>query len=99
MIVNVISKPGLRKLVEMAQEAEKEALAWFKIARSAQWRSFAEVRQTFPDADLFGNVLIFNLRHNRYRLIVRVSFRISTLWVKELLTHKEYDRGGWKKWA
>ena len=34
-----------------------------------------------------------------YRLIVKVDYRANLLLVKAFLTHKEYDRGEWKKWA
>lgn len=49
--------------------------------------------------DQFRNLLIFNIRHNTYRLIVKVDFRAKLLMIKEFLKHKEYERGGWKKWA
>jgi mRNA interferase HigB len=53
----------------------------------------------FADTDQVGRLLIFNIRRNVYRLIVKVDFRSKLLMVKDLLTHKEYDRGGWKKWC
>jgi len=62
--------------------AADEAIAWYRIARASDWASLADVRRTFPEADLVGHVLIFNLRHNRYRLMVRASFRTKTLFVK-----------------
>ena len=31
--------------------------------------------------------------------IAKVDYRAKLLMVKEFLTHKEYVRGGWKKWA
>ena len=51
------------------------------------------------DADQYKSLLIFNVRHNTYRLIVKVDYRAKLLMVKAFLTHKEYDREGWKKWA
>jgi len=42
--------------------------------------------------------LIFDMPHNRYRLIVVAAFQTQRLYVKALLTHKEYDREEWKKW-
>ena len=44
-------------------------------------------------------MLIFNIRHNYCRLIVKVDYGAKLLMVKEFLTHDEYLRGGWKKWA
>jgi len=62
-------------------------------------RDVHEVRLHFPDADQYKSLLIFNIRHNYYRPIVKVDYRAKLMMVKEFLTHKEYTRGGWKPWA
>ena len=72
---------------------------WFAVARKAQWQSLVNVRKSFADVDQYERWLIFNIRHNTYRLIVKVDYRAKLLMVKAFLTHKEYDRGDWKKWA
>ncbi len=59
----------------------------------------SDVRLNFRDADQVGRVLIFNIRRNLYRLIVRVDYRSKVVMVKDLLTHKEYDRKAWTKWC
>jgi mRNA interferase HigB len=69
------------------------------VSKKAAWKDLADVRGDFKDADQFGRVLIFNVRHNTYRLIAKVDYRSKLLMVKDLLTHKEYDKGAWKKWA
>jgi mRNA interferase HigB len=98
--LNVISKRGLAELLNgKSREVADEALRWFKVAQSAHWNSLPDVREVFPDADQIGHVLVFNIRHNRYRLIVTEAFGQQRLYVKALLNHKEYERGGWKKWA
>jgi mRNA interferase HigB len=79
--------------------AADDLLRWNKVASRAEWRDIHDVRFHFADADQYQSLLIFNVRHNSYRLIVKVDFRARLLLVKEFLTHKEYSRGGWKKWA
>jgi len=65
------------------------------IAKDAEWASFASVRDTFPSADFVNGLLVFNIRQNRYRLIVYPVFSRRKLYIKALLTHKEYDRKEW----
>jgi mRNA interferase HigB len=97
---DVISKGGLLALLKgKSSDVREESIAWYKVARLAQWNSLQDVRRDFPDADQVGSVLIFNIRGNRYRLIVFEVFAKNKLYVKALLTHKEYDREEWKKWA
>jgi mRNA interferase HigB len=100
--VNVISKRGLTELIaanKLDRDTCAELASWYRVARSAHWMRLAEVRTDFPSADQVGNVLVFNIRHNRYRLIARVTYAKQKLYLKVLLTHKEYDREEWKKWT
>jgi mRNA-degrading endonuclease HigB of HigAB toxin-antitoxin module len=84
---DVVSRRTLKEFAA-AHAGAGEELDEFTIARKGHWRSLLEVRQAFGGADQFRLPLIFNIRRSAYRLIV-----------KALLTHKEYDRGEWKKWA
>jgi mRNA interferase HigB len=98
--VNVLSKPGLMDLIkDKPNDVRKEALAWYQAARNADWDSFGAVREDFPDADLVNSLLVFNIRRNRYRLIVYPAFFCRRLYIKALLSHQEYDRKDWEtKW-
>jgi mRNA interferase HigB len=68
--------------------------------KSARWRSFQELRASFPDADNVDGFVVFNIRHNRYRLIVAVHYAkvidkrltLGHVYIGSLMTHKEYDR-------
>ena len=97
--VNVISSTTIKRYAALHADAAEELLRWNKAASHAVWRDVNEVRLHFPDADQYKSLLIFNIRHNYYRLIVKVDYRARLLMVKEFLTHKEYTRGGWKRWA
>jgi mRNA interferase HigB len=72
--------------------------------KRAQWRGLNAVRKDYPSADQVGNVLIFNVPGGNYRLvvyvlIVRVTYTGQRIYVKALMTHGEYDRKEWMKWA
>lgn len=79
-------------------ELATQTTRWYRVARAAQWRNIDDVHIQYPSADQVGRVLVFDLLHNRYRLIVVAAFQTQRLYVKALLTHKEYDREEWKKW-
>jgi mRNA interferase HigB len=47
----------------------------------------------FNTVDAVGNDLcVFNIKGNKYRLIARIIFRVRTIYIKFIGTHKEYDR-------
>ena len=75
--------------------------AWYRTARSADWKSLVEVRKLYSHADgvKVGNLsyTVFNICGNRYRLIVEIFYRDRTILVRHVLTHSDYDREDWKK--
>jgi len=79
-----------------SQDVRKEALAWYLLIKNADWSSFTAVRETLPDADFVAGLLVFNIRQNRYRLIVYPVFSRRKLYLKALLTHQEYDTKEWQ---
>lgn len=98
--MNVISKRGLvKKAQKLDDSLLEDLLQWFQAARRADWHSLEDVHAQFPSAELVGRVPIFDVRHNAYRPIVRHELPWSRLFVKAVLTHKEYDRKEWIKWS
>jgi mRNA interferase HigB len=69
---------------------------WYRIAKRANWNNLAEVRTVYPHADLVGSCIVFNVGGNKYRLIAKLDFQRRVLYIRFILTHKEYDEGGWK---
>jgi mRNA interferase HigB len=43
------------------------------------------------------SVIVFNVAHNRYRLIAAVHYNTQIVYTLMILTHKEYDRDTWKE--
>ena len=73
--------------------------AWWKTTKAARWKHIAECRRTFAGVDQVGRCLIFDILGNHYRLITVVSWRNQRIYIMVLLTHREYERNLWHKWA
>lgn len=97
--VNVISKKHLKKFWEArkhdADIAERDLSVWYKLAKSAGWENFADLKLTFPSADQVGNCIVFDVGNNRYRLIGRVNYTGGRVYVLKVMDHKEYDKDAW----
>lgn len=65
---------------------------WFKIASSANWGSIVDVRKAYPTADFVDPFTVFNIRGNTFRLIVKIEYQWKLVFIKEVLTHTEYER-------
>jgi mRNA interferase HigB len=59
--------------------------------------TFSELRATFPSADKVGDLIVFNVGGNKYRLIASIHFNRGKVYIRHVLTHSEYDKGGWRK--
>ncbi len=102
MWMRIIKTSMLTTFWEGHREAEASLRTWVQQTKAAEWRSFAELRKTFPSADLVTvasgrSVVVFNIAHNRYRLIAAVHYRTRIVYTLMVLTHKEYDRSVWKE--
>lgn len=94
--MHVISKKKLKDFWEQHPESRKPLEVWFKIVRSSRYRSFHELRTAFPKADKVGDHVVFDIGGNKYRLITVIHFNRFKVYVRHVLTHEEYDKGGWK---
>ena len=94
--MHVISKKKLKDFWEQHAESRKPLEAWFKIVRSSRYHTFYELRTTFPKADKVGDIIVFDIGGNQYRLIAVIHFNRFKVYVRHVLTHEEYDKGGWR---
>ena len=98
--MHIVTIKRLQIASEKYREAAQEIGAWARIVKAARWRNFQELRASFPDADGVGGFVVFNIRHNRYRLIVAVRYAkvidrrltLGHVYIGSFMTHKEYDR-------
>jgi mRNA interferase HigB len=92
-MVVVISYRTIREFLNRHKEVEDQLNNWYIITGKSDWANFNEMRQLFNSVDAVGNDLyVFNIKGNDYRLIARIIFRVRTVYIKFIGTHKEYDK-------
>ena len=94
--MHVISRRKLKEAATRRGDLEGPLDAWFRIAKKAQWQNLADVRKTFSNADPVGKWTVSNIKGNQYRLITEINYVFGRIYIRHVLTHAEYDRGGWK---
>jgi mRNA interferase HigB len=95
--MHVISFKRIREFFSGHRDAETSLTAWYRVTKKANWQNLAELKQTYPSADLVGRYVLFNIGGNKYRLIARIVYRSQTVFVVAVMTHEEYDLGKWKE--
>ncbi|MCX7015840.1 MAG: type II toxin-antitoxin system HigB family toxin [Candidatus Sumerlaeota bacterium] len=82
-------------------EARGPLRRWLDLVKAQGWRSPADLRRTFPQADLVkvasGDMAtVFNIGGNKFRLVARVDYGRGLMMILRVMTHAEYSRGRWK---
>jgi mRNA interferase HigB len=78
-------------------ECAKALDYWYRLAKRGEFASFSELKMTFGSADKVGPLYVFDIGGNKLRLVAAVHFNTGKVFVRGVLTHKEYDAGGWKR--
>lgn len=95
--MHVISRKKLLEAAETHSELSGSLDIWYRIAKKAKWKDLLEVRRVFPTADAVDQFTVFNIKGNAYRLITEVNYRTGRIFLRDVLSHAEYSKGGWKK--
>ena len=95
--MHIISRKKLLEAAGTHREVSGPLDVWYRIAKKAEWKNLMDVRRTFPTADAVEKFTVFNIKGNAYRLVVEINFRSGRIFLRDVLTHAEYSRGGWRK--
>jgi mRNA interferase HigB len=91
--MRVISRKTLKDFWAKHANAEPALKTWFHEVKHADWQSFADIKTSYRSADsLPGNRVVFNIKGNTYRLIVRIHFNTGIVFIRFIGTHAEYDK-------
>lgn len=94
--MRVISRKKLREFCKSHGDACDALYNWYRVSSKADWQDLLEVQQVYPNAEAVGNFTVFNIKGNRYRLVVDLVYRTQRIYIKYILTHAEYDKDEWK---
>ena len=91
--MRIISKKTLREFWEKHKDSEQQLKSWFQETNSVEWKNPKQIKREYPSASfLADNRIVFNIKGNKYRLIVKINYDHNILWVRFIGTHAEYDK-------
>lgn len=91
--MRIISKKNLKEFWEEHKDAELPLRSWFAWVKSAKWRSSVDIKKDYVTASfLHDNRVVFNIKGNKYRLIVAVNYDFAIIYIRFIGTHSEYDK-------
>ena len=88
----IIAKSTLTNFWEIHRDAEQYLKTWYDTALNANWKSPGDIKNTYANASILKNGrMVFNIKGNSYRLVVRFNFEKEWAFIRFIGTHKDYD--------
>lgn len=94
--VRIISRRKIREAVAEHGEWAAPLNSWYKIAKAADWDNFASVKGTWSTADKVGACVVFDVSHNKCRVIAWINYKGKKVFIRYVLSHAEYNKDRWK---
>ncbi len=93
--MRIIAFRTLREFWEKPEyfDSEFALRTWYYEAKSSDWTSPDDIKSKYLNASIIGNNrIVFNIKGNKYRLIVSVDYDFQIIFIRFIGTHKEYDK-------
>jgi mRNA interferase HigB len=91
--MRIVAKRTLREFWEVHSESEQPLKSWFREMELGSWSNLNQLKADYPSSSILkGNRVIFNIKGNQFRLIIKFSFEYQTGWIRFIGTHSEYDK-------
>ena len=90
--MRVLAKRTLRTFWEKHRDCEQQLSAWYHEASRASWQTPNDIKREYATASILpNNRVVFNIRGNHYRLVVKINYDYQIMWIRFIGTHAEYD--------
>lgn len=89
----IIAKRTLKEFWEKHADSEQYLKTWYETARSSNWKSPNDIKKTYINASVLKDSrVVFNIKGNSYRLIVKFNYLRQWAFIRFVGTHAEYDK-------
>ncbi len=91
--MRIIAKKILRDFWEVHPDCEQQLKSWYQETLKAIWNSPKDIKIAYPSASFLAeNRVVFNIKGNHYRLIVKINYDYHMILIRFIGTHAEYDK-------
>jgi mRNA interferase HigB len=94
--MKIISNSALRAFAADHPQADVPLQGWRRVIEKNRFVNWAELKAAFNTVDKVGELAVFDIGGNKYRLIAYIRFEKQIVYIKAVLTHRDYDKGAWK---
>ena len=90
--MRVIGIPILTEFLRVHGDVARPVQAWLAEARNASWKTPHQLKEHYRNATILkGSRVVFNVKGNKYRLLVTVDYEFEIVRIEKIGSHEEYD--------
>ena len=91
--MRIIAKKTLKLFWKKHEDCEQQLKSWYDEAINANWSTTKDIKVNYPNASFLNdNRVVFNIKGNSYRLIVKINYKYKMVWIRFVGTHAQYDK-------
>jgi mRNA interferase HigB len=91
--MRIIARKTLRAFWESHPDAQQALQAWYHDVKRANWKTPGDIKSVYRSASVIGqNRVVFNIKGNKYRLVVAIAYPFGIVFIRFIGPHKEYDK-------
>ena len=91
--MKIISNSALWAFVAEHPQADAPLKGWRRVIEKNRFPNWSELKASFNTVDRVGDLVVFDIGGNKYRLIAYIRFEKQIVYIMAVLTHQEYDKG------
>lgn len=96
--MRIVGLPILEVFKKAHADARGQLEAWQSDVERETWKTPHDIKRRYSSADfLADNRVIFNIKGNSYRLVVKVKYQNNLLMVEWVGTHAEYSKKNFRR--
>ncbi len=95
--MHVITRRRLKDFWVKHPDSAVPLETWYRVMKKERFLDFVHLKQIFGSADYVNGLTVFDIGGNKYRLIVSIHYNAGQVYIRNVLTHTEYDRKNWKR--
>jgi mRNA interferase HigB len=91
--MRIISRKTLKAFWERHPDAQQALQAWYADVKHAAWKSPTDIKRIYRNASIVANNrVVFNIKGNKYRLVVAIQYDYGIVYIRFVGTHQDYDK-------
>jgi mRNA interferase HigB len=90
--LRVVTEKRIRDFIEREPRSADAMWQWVDAIEATNWRNPGDLKRTFASASFIGDLTVFNVGGNKYRIAAFVHYRKRIVFIKRIGAHKEYDK-------